>query len=261
MKNKYLIDKGFIFKLIIYIGLSLFIIFLLLVASFAYSYFLGINIDQIPEDACSGTESGVNNAFYCFLLTARGGHFYYFFRYTSLILIIFSILALIVLNVVYIINRFFFKRLVLETSYGAVIYKYENNKTYFLLLNMSYGHISLCKGHVEKDETPRETALREIKEETNLDVQLNTDFQAKITYSPYPETIKNVTFFLAEANDNQLTKDEHDSEVTSSYWTTFNNAIKDITYDSDREVIKKAYRYMVANKLIKNKSTSMKWCA
>ena len=57
-----------------------------------------------------------------------------------------------------------------EKSCGAVIYKIIDNQVYFLVEKMQRGHYALTKGHVENNETEVETATREIKEETNLDV-------------------------------------------------------------------------------------------
>ena len=57
-----------------------------------------------------------------------------------------------------------------EKSCGAVVYKIENDDIRILIEKMKLGHYSIPKGHVENNETEIETALREIKEETNLDV-------------------------------------------------------------------------------------------
>ena len=58
-----------------------------------------------------------------------------------------------------------------EKSCGAVVYKIINNQIFFLIEKMQRGHFSIPKGHVENNETEIETALREIKEETNLEVE------------------------------------------------------------------------------------------
>ena len=39
---------------------------------------------------------------------------------------------------------------------------------YYLVLKSTQGHTTLCKGHVEGNETEHETAIREIREETGL---------------------------------------------------------------------------------------------
>jgi len=56
-----------------------------------------------------------------------------------------------------------------ETSAGAVIFRKENNKTYYLLLHYGAGHWGFPKGHIEGGEKEEDTARREVKEETGLE--------------------------------------------------------------------------------------------
>ena len=83
-----------------------------------------------------------------------------------------------------------------EKSCGAVLYKTVDGIRYYLIEKMQLGHYSLVKGHVEGNETEVETALREIKEETHLDAIIDTGFRHMITYSPKPNVIKDVIFFV-----------------------------------------------------------------
>lgn len=131
-----------------------------------------------------------------------------------------------------------------EKSCGAVVYKVINNEIYYLLEHMSMGHISLPKGHVEENETEDQTALREIKEETNLDVRIDTNFKETITYSPREGTLKDVIFFVAEVIDDNTPLDLHDNEVKKSVFLNFNEACQLLTYSSDKEVLKKANEYL-----------------
>lgn len=84
-----------------------------------------------------------------------------------------------------------------EKSCGAIIYKYVDNELFILLLKHNLGHWAFAKGHVEDGETEQETAIREIKKETNLDVTINSDFRYVITYSPYEGAIKDVVYFFS----------------------------------------------------------------
>ena len=86
-----------------------------------------------------------------------------------------------------------------EKSCGAVVYRMEEGQLFFLVEHMKMGHISIPKGHVEGNETEEETARREIKEETNLDVRMDTAFRHEISYSPASGILKQVVFFAAEA--------------------------------------------------------------
>ena len=54
-----------------------------------------------------------------------------------------------------------------EKSCGCIII----NKNKVLLIKQTKGHWGFPKGHVEKDETEIETAIREVKEETGLDIK------------------------------------------------------------------------------------------
>ncbi len=136
-----------------------------------------------------------------------------------------------------------------EKSCGAVIFRIIDNEIYYLIEKMGLGHISLCKGHVENNETEEETALREIKEETSLDVFLDTSFREVISYKPYKDkdVIKDVIFFIAFNNDNKIALDEHDDEVNSIEFLKFNEAYNLLTYDADKNILKLANDYINKN--------------
>lgn len=135
-----------------------------------------------------------------------------------------------------------------EKSCGAVIYKIENNEIYYLILHMGFGHYSHCKGHVEKDETEIETAIREIKEETSLDVILDTNFRETITYSPFPDIIKDVVFFVGKIiNPDQKPIDNHDDEVIEILFLKYQDAYNTLTYQNDKNILEKANNYIKSN--------------
>ena len=63
-----------------------------------------------------------------------------------------------------------------EKSCGALVYRKHGDRTELLLIKHRFGgHWSFPKGHVELGENEFQTALREVKEETGLDVK---DFEA-----------------------------------------------------------------------------------
>ncbi len=132
-----------------------------------------------------------------------------------------------------------------EKSCGAVIYKIENNEVKYLILHMRLGHLSLCKGHVENNETEEETAYREINEETGLEVKIDNGFKKLITYSPKENTIKDVIFFVAEALSKNDPIDKHDDEVMSFEWLPFLNAHEALTYQSDKDTLNEANIYIL----------------
>lgn len=130
-----------------------------------------------------------------------------------------------------------------EYSYGAVVFKRENAQILYLIEHMRLGHYSLPKGHIEKGETERECAIREIKEETDIDIRLSeTGFQKTIVYNPYPGAIKYVTFFLAEAASEKITPQEE--EVCSASFLPYEEAYKKLSYESEQLVLKAADEHL-----------------
>lgn len=129
-----------------------------------------------------------------------------------------------------------------EYSYGAVVYRNEENGRLYLIEKMTLGHVSLPKGHIEKGETPRECALREIKEETGLEVDLDTTYSHTISYSPKPGVRKDVTFYLAEILSGVVTPQKE--EVLEILFLPFEKAYDLLTHDSDKETLKLADSYL-----------------
>ncbi len=135
-----------------------------------------------------------------------------------------------------------------EKSCGSVIYKYLNQRLLFLIAKMNHGHTSLIKGHVEDGESEIMTAYREIKEETNLDVVIDSSFRKVISYSPHkerPEIIKDVVFFLATPLGGR-TKCQKE-EVSFLRWLPFHKAIVKLTHETDRSVLRAANEHLVSN--------------
>lgn len=131
-----------------------------------------------------------------------------------------------------------------EKSVGAVVYKVENGERLFLIEHMVKGHISIPKGHVERNETEEETALREIREETGLEVQLDTAFRHVVSWSPYEGVEKEVVFFTAQPTGGVLKNQEE--EVSLLEWLPYEKAVEAVTYDSVREVLVHAEEYFRA---------------
>jgi bis(5'-nucleosidyl)-tetraphosphatase len=70
-----------------------------------------------------------------------------------------------------------------------------------LIKHVNSGHWSFPKGHVEGTETEVETAKREIKEETAIDVLIDPTFRETVSYFPKRDTQKTVVYFIARAKN------------------------------------------------------------
>lgn len=132
-----------------------------------------------------------------------------------------------------------------EKSCGAIIYKCKNNKLYFLIVKHNAGHYSFPKGHMEIGETEEETAIREVKEETNIDIEIIPGFREKITYSPKENTIKDVIFFLAKPLSYNLKPQEEEIEKVS--WYDEKEALNIITYKEDKNIFTNALLFIKNN--------------
>lgn len=126
-----------------------------------------------------------------------------------------------------------------EKSCGAIIfYKTKQNTKILLVKNNSGRYWSFPKGHIEDGENEQETAIREIKEETGLDVSIFDNFREISEYCPFGRIRKRVVFFLAQAfTDNVKIQEE---EIDSYIWVDLQQARKMCVYDNDLRIIDKA---------------------
>ncbi len=132
-----------------------------------------------------------------------------------------------------------------EKSCGAVIlHRDKRTKELMVLMvrNNNGRFYSFPKGHMEFKENEKQTAIREIKEETNLDVEILDGFREISDYCPFGKIRKRVVFFLAIARENNIKIQE--SEIDSYNWVPLNGAKAACSYDNDCRVIEKVRKYM-----------------
>lgn len=135
-----------------------------------------------------------------------------------------------------------------EKSCGALVYCKKQDKLQLLVLRHKMGgHWSFPKGHVEQGENEIQTALREIKEETGLNVEIIEGFRQQVAYSPRPSIKKQVVYFLAYAKDTQTTPQE--DEISEIQWIDFDKTYNYLTYDNDRRLVQSAKRFMKNNRI------------
>lgn len=132
-----------------------------------------------------------------------------------------------------------------EKSAGAIIYRKENGKKLYLLLHYGTGHWDYVKGHVEDKESDRDTIVREAKEETGLtDLKFVAGFKEKIKYfftNKGKRIEKEVIFLLAETKTERI---KLSFEHSDSVWMEFEEAVRKVTYDNGRDVLKKADKFL-----------------
>lgn len=129
--------------------------------------------------------------------------------------------------------------MILEKSCGAIVYRRSHGNTEILLIkHVNSGHWSFPKGHVEGTETEVETALREIKEETGIDVIIDPSFRETVSYFPRKDTQKIVVYFIGKAKNFEFTPQEE--EIAQIKWVDIGHATAILTYENDKTIVNKA---------------------
>ena len=133
-----------------------------------------------------------------------------------------------------------------ERSAGAVVYRDTKKGREYLLLKHSRKELvpreywSFPKGHIEEGQSTQQAALREVREEGGIDAEIIVKVgENKYVYSLNGEKIfKMVTLFLMKYVSGNIKN--HDWEVSEAIWVNPEEALKILSFDSDKKLLKKA---------------------
>ena len=106
-----------------------------------------------------------------------------------------------------------------------------------LLIKQHQGFYGFPKGHMEKNETEIETALRETKEETGIDAILDKEKRFEISYYTRKNNFKTVVYFLAHSKNVEIKIQE--KEIIEAKWVSINDVEGILTFDNMKELWKK----------------------
>jgi 8-oxo-dGTP pyrophosphatase MutT (NUDIX family) len=135
-------------------------------------------------------------------------------------------------------------RTVREISSGGIVYRRRKGVTEVAVIRVR-NKWRLPKGRVEKGEGLQETALREVREESGLEGRVVAKL-GDITYwytnkTKEGETIrifKRVYFYLIRYLKGDVRR--HDDEVEEACWLPIEEAMKKLSYPTERETMRKA---------------------
>jgi len=134
------------------------------------------------------------------------------------------------------------KKIYDRISAGGLVYKKIDNIIYFVLCyKKKTNRWHLPKGTQELNESIYNTAIREVAEETGLEVKMKTflsDIFYKFTDTQNNTLNKKVTFYIMEAIGGCFEK--HDKEFDKIIWADSNEAIKLLNYTNEKELVTKA---------------------
>ena len=127
-----------------------------------------------------------------------------------------------------------------EKSCGAVVYNPKKHS--FLIIKMLNGNWGFPKGHTEDQETDIQTAIREVTEETGINIEILDGFKKSIKYIPFPEVLKKVIFFIGITEEEKVTIDR--DEIEDYMWCSYEEALKMITYKLQRDVMESSLQFI-----------------
>lgn len=128
-----------------------------------------------------------------------------------------------------------------QISAGGVVIK--NNKV--LILRQYSGVYCLPKGRIEWDETVEKAAIREVKEETNIDAEI-VQYIGKIAYAYFNyqkklKVNKEVYWFLMRPTTFNI-KPQTSEGFKYAYFLRLNDAARRLTFKAERQMLKDAMR-------------------
>jgi 8-oxo-dGTP diphosphatase len=131
-----------------------------------------------------------------------------------------------------------------ERSAGGVVFRRTDGEVDIALAarrtrrgELAWG---LPKGLIEQNEQPEDAALREVREETGLEAEIDLDL-GSISYFYQWEGVgirKSVRFYLMRATGGDISR--HDHEMEEVRWFPLAKAVRKATYKSEGDVLRKA---------------------
>ena len=133
-----------------------------------------------------------------------------------------------------------------ELSCGAIVFTKDGNSVKYVIIESKQGIFGFPKGHNENLETEKETALREVFEETGLCINFIDGFRMEDRYSFTRNGItvlKTVIYFLAEYSNQRPVVQE--IELNSIRLMDFETALETLPYENTRNILKNAHTFIL----------------
>lgn len=130
-----------------------------------------------------------------------------------------------------------------ESSFGIIPLKKIKGVWHALLIKQYGKYWCFPKGHSDKEETPLETATRELKEETGLKVKklvCEEQFSEHYTFfRDHQRVDKQVSYFLALVDGVLKLQKE---EISDAKWVKVNELSENVTYPELKALCKQIQR-------------------
>ncbi len=134
----------------------------------------------------------------------------------------------------------------IEEKSCGVITILKKEKDLFLILKQTDGHWSFPKGHIEEGETARETALRELKEETGITKVKLANLPSIFEEYNFSRDVINChkinEYFIGFVDDDKVTIQLE--EISEYKWATFEEVLDMFNYKVQKLLMRKIKDYL-----------------
>lgn len=124
-----------------------------------------------------------------------------------------------------------------EKSCGCIIIK---NRKVLLVYEKNRNFWGFPKGHMEEGENEIQTALREVKEEVGLEVEIDEEKRYTLNYIIKDEIDKTTVLYIARPKSEEVIMQE--SEIENIKWCDFDEALNTLTFENWKEMFKKVIK-------------------
>ena len=129
-----------------------------------------------------------------------------------------------------------------EKSCGAVMYTTQDGVRKFILITNISGHIGFPKGHIEIGEDEKQTALREVYEETGVKTHLIDGFRESYNYLINGFIKKKAVYYLAHFKVEDIRMNI--MEISEYRLVDFKEALSHLNFKHDRDILTKANEFI-----------------
>jgi len=136
-----------------------------------------------------------------------------------------------------------------DNSYGIIPLRFHQNDWQVLLIQHHAGHWAFPKGHADPGESPKQTAERELNEETGLTIEryLSPDPLTENYFFRWNEELisKTVQYFLALVQGKVVIQE---LEIKNSQWMSLSSAGDCITFKEGKRICLEVMEFLERDK-------------
>jgi len=131
-----------------------------------------------------------------------------------------------------------------EKSAGAIVFR-RNKEIKYLLIQYGWGHWEFPRGLIEKGESLKDTARREIKEEVGIEeIRFISGFKEWIKFFfklKGKNIMKIATFLLAETKTEKVKLSYEHKDYA---WLDYQGALNRLTFENSKKVLRQADNFL-----------------